>query len=519
MSDRLPVLDHINDQLRRLWRLGRNSVVAWHIDEDAIEVLAVPQYVIPSIFTNYENVLVGSGQIDRDALRTVSDLCEIEPYRINLSSYRADEGLYMSSIESLLRRYRITKIENKAVILFDIVEYSHYSPLEQVAALNSLSYSINISYRRALEHDLKISLGHSTTGDGFYVWNREDGISANVDLFCFMMLVLIDNAVGRTKGMTATVPRLRSCFHIGDCYEYFQADGENPAINSFIVGDVTIEADRMIGNTLPLQIVIGNFLTVASDVAGSGGRSHTLNTVQFLSRAQERLPVVKNVALAREQIREITCYLTGEKESEGHFNIQRYVIKDKHGGHHEVFNAKINCHTRHGSPIYLGIQTQELGAFSYVAKTTIKQTSPLLEEPRDRTGGQAVSDDRRRDSRKTILVVDDDPEVRETAVAMLKNSGFEVLEAENGAAAMTVMQQHETIDLLFTDVVMPGGKSGLDLARFASERQPAIKVLYTSDYGESAISSGDSRGEDFELIAKPYEEDELVDRIRRVLHR
>ncbi|MCH9051087.1 MAG: PAS domain S-box protein [Proteobacteria bacterium] len=118
---------------------------------------------------------------------------------------------------------------------------------------------------------------------------------------------------------------------------------------------------------------------------------------------------------------------------------------------------------------------------------------------------------------ETILVVEDEAGVREIAVSLLKRCGYRVLEAEDGAAALKILDEHPDIDLLLTDVVMPGGMGGPDLARNARERRPDLKVLYTSGYPESAIVHRGALDEGVEMIGKPYQKDELAQKVRRVL--
>ncbi len=176
-------LKHIDSELTRLWRLGRNAIIGWCVAGDSIDVLFVPQFLLPSLLSNYEEILVGSSQMTRAELRSASNICEIEPYNIKLKASLKGQKLSRKAIDRLIERYAITKTEVQAVLLFDIVGFSLYSPLEQVTALNGLSYSVNIACQRAREHGLNVSLAHSPTGDGFYVWNHTGGLDANIDLF------------------------------------------------------------------------------------------------------------------------------------------------------------------------------------------------------------------------------------------------------------------------------------------------------------------------------------------------
>ncbi len=118
---------------------------------------------------------------------------------------------------------------------------------------------------------------------------------------------------------------------------------------------------------------------------------------------------------------------------------------------------------------------------------------------------------------ETVLVVEDDDAVRATAVDLLTTLGYRVLKASDASAALTVIDSGVHIDLLFTDVVMPGPLRSPELARKAKERLPALSVLFTSGYTENAIVHGGRLDRGVELIGKPYTKESLARKIRHVL--
>jgi CheY-like chemotaxis protein len=118
---------------------------------------------------------------------------------------------------------------------------------------------------------------------------------------------------------------------------------------------------------------------------------------------------------------------------------------------------------------------------------------------------------------ETILVVEDDDEVRATAIEMLGDLGYRVLKASDAAGALHIIESGLSIDLLFTDVVMPGKLKSPELARKAKERQPNIGVLFTSGYTENAIVHGGRLDADVELLPKPYAREALARKVRQVL--
>jgi CheY-like chemotaxis protein len=117
---------------------------------------------------------------------------------------------------------------------------------------------------------------------------------------------------------------------------------------------------------------------------------------------------------------------------------------------------------------------------------------------------------------ETVLVVEDNAQLRQATVRQLAELGYRVLEAEHAAAALAILSgQH--VDLLFTDVVMPGNMDGLDLARHAIALRANLKVLLTS--GFPGVRGADQRMMDcpFPMLAKPSRRDELARMVREAL--
>lgn len=118
---------------------------------------------------------------------------------------------------------------------------------------------------------------------------------------------------------------------------------------------------------------------------------------------------------------------------------------------------------------------------------------------------------------ETILVAEDDDQVRAVVVEMLSDLGYRVLKASDAAGALTVLESGIPVDVLFTDVVMPGALRSPDLARKARELLPNLAVLFTSGYTENAIVHGGRLDAGVELLGKPYSRDALARKIRHVL--
>jgi len=120
---------------------------------------------------------------------------------------------------------------------------------------------------------------------------------------------------------------------------------------------------------------------------------------------------------------------------------------------------------------------------------------------------------------ETILVVEDDHRVRRTTVARVEALGYTVLAAADGETALEVLRDSPGVDLLFTDVVMPGGMMGSALADEAKRLYPNIRVLFTSGYTEQAGVQAGAIREGCDLLKKPYRRPELAAKLREILDR
>jgi CheY-like chemotaxis protein len=109
----------------------------------------------------------------------------------------------------------------------------------------------------------------------------------------------------------------------------------------------------------------------------------------------------------------------------------------------------------------------------------------------------------------TVLLVDDQPDVLETAVALFSHLGYEVLSANNGSEALETLRGNRDIKILFTDVVMPG-ISGIELAKIARSEFPDVKVILASGYTRSSLQDQSPELDAFDLIPKPYRLSDLI---------
>jgi CheY-like chemotaxis protein len=123
---------------------------------------------------------------------------------------------------------------------------------------------------------------------------------------------------------------------------------------------------------------------------------------------------------------------------------------------------------------------------------------------------------------ETILLVEDDPQLRGIAMRMLSELGYRAIEAADGPAALRHLQEAgaagSPVALLFTDLVLPAGGNGYQLAEAARERMPELKVLFTSGYSEEFVRRGGWSKSLDKLLTKPYRKQDLGMKLRSLLN-
>jgi CheY-like chemotaxis protein len=120
-------------------------------------------------------------------------------------------------------------------------------------------------------------------------------------------------------------------------------------------------------------------------------------------------------------------------------------------------------------------------------------------------------------SGETVLIVEDDDRVRRLTARRLADLGYRVLEAAQGAEALAILAERPGVELVFTDLVMPGGMSGFDLARQVRERFPHARVILTSGYSAGLMNQADIAQLDLQVLRKPYRQAELARVFRAAL--
>jgi CheY-like chemotaxis protein len=118
---------------------------------------------------------------------------------------------------------------------------------------------------------------------------------------------------------------------------------------------------------------------------------------------------------------------------------------------------------------------------------------------------------------ETVLVVDDDEGVLTTATEIVADLGYHVLSAQNGQQALQILKEAARVDLLFSDIVMPGGINGVQLAREARRLKPKLKVLLTSGYSAAVLIDKHSLPKEFPVLGKPYRREQLASNLRDII--
>lgn len=361
-------LKSLEKTLRKQWRLGQNIVLCWSADERGLLVILVPHYFLgnycaleaagPGEAADNEafvrELISGTRRKSREEMFAISRRLDVSPTFIKLSSPLSDEPVVQEAVEQLICRYGLSYVENRAVLLFDIVEFSLYTPFEQASQLNSLSYSLNSAYNKLLARGIEINFARTTTGDGYYIWNRKLGPDANRDLFYFMLLVVADNAVARAASRGNTVPVIRTAYHVGGHYELYQAEGVNPSVFSYIVGDVTIELARMVDLAQAEQMLIGDFEAERQENSLTNA---CMGAPEFVSACNRGLSAAVGIQLSGKTVESLSCHLTEHPEDAG--VPRRFRIVDKHGLSRHAYNLELFIDLE-GTHLKLGLDASNL---------------------------------------------------------------------------------------------------------------------------------------------------------------
>lgn len=390
-------LEALDTALKQHWNLGQNILLCWCLSPKGIRVLPAPHYFLGQFSASLNDcdpvdrlealngryvreMISGSRQLNNDDFLGAVSRLQLAPVTIELPDNIERQPELYPAIDGLIKRYSINFVKSRAVLLFDIVNFSLASPFEQTSQLNSLSYSLNAAHNKLLKRNIEINFSRTTTGDGYYIWHHQDTPRANLELYEFMIMVIADNALAQRAAAKdpksgLVVPKIRTGFHIGSHFEFYQVEGVNPGMNSFIVGDVTIELARMLDLASSGQIFIGDFDTFVPTSFREGAYLISVDSQHFVDRALKQMASLKGVTLSGEKVEHIHCYLTGETGASGGQTKRRFRITDKHGRSRNVYNLRIIIKTDNGgNAIRLGQQDSDLPKRHYRRKGDFQLT-------------------------------------------------------------------------------------------------------------------------------------------------
>jgi len=358
----------LDEELNRYWNLGKNLVLGWCPADSGLQALVVPHYFLPDIAAQRFHLLYGRREMSLRQFDRVAVMFNTAGVAIGLPHVDWDRPALARAIEPVLHRYSVTRTEFRAGILFDIVDLASTTAVDQVTQLNSLSYAVNVAQSRLQQAGIEVDLARSSTPTWLLAWNRQEGLRADVNLYCLMALALAENALARAKGDRHTAPELRACFDIAHTYDYHQPQGLSPTIQSCITGELTRRLGVMRGAARPGQILIGHFQRPNSDLPVEPNVLYKMTDVaRFLALADRSLSQLNSLQLSGDRIVSIKAYLTGEQIEGGFFSIKQYSVSDEFGTKATVFNAKVNIERDSGKPVYLGRQNKELDGYGFEA--------------------------------------------------------------------------------------------------------------------------------------------------------
>ncbi len=334
------------------WNFGSNALVGWTYHPDGLQYLFAPSLQVLRSAAAHPRLIHGNRRMGPRTFAEVAQALGVAP-----EAFVSEEGLAIDAdsaaateVDKLVSHYAIIKTRKRAVFLLDIAGFSLFSPEEQAAQLTTLDYSLNIAREAGAAFGIELDLAQSTTGDGFYVWNRNKGQEADANLFCVLMIALAHQALQLRTISPPYIPTIRTSFGFGSHYSYHQHSRLDPVGHDYIVGDVTIHLARLIQHARPNQILV-------SAARGENGADEA-ETDSFMARVAQVLGGLPELHLADAAVTRIAAYLTGARKPDGEYEMRRLKFQDKHGISHAAYNAKVNIFLKGDEPIYLGLQEE-----------------------------------------------------------------------------------------------------------------------------------------------------------------
>jgi hypothetical protein len=325
-------------ELERLWLLGHSLVLGWRLLDGRVALLLLPQARLPEIDAAVPFLLEGeSRRLAEDDFEAAATRFNLDVVLIEEPEFHDLDAATVATIDDAVRHYSVWHTPRRAAALLDIVAFSRSGRIDQVMLLNGLASSIAIAERRFTQLGLGVDLGRSSTGDGFYLWNRRTGRESEAELLALLVLALADNRFAGV-GADSPAPRLRVAFTAGGHFTFHEPDDREPRPRDYIVGEATIALARLVAGAAPRQILVG---AAAGPVHGPDG---------LLAATQARLDRLAGVPLLEGRVESLTLRL------EGGARPRRVVVRDKHGMAHAAWNARVDLLRDDGACFSLGIR-------------------------------------------------------------------------------------------------------------------------------------------------------------------
>lgn len=355
------------EKLRGVWDLGANVIVGWRVEAGDLTVFYLPILLLPLAAKQFSGLLSRNNRAIDEAHLNELAKAGCKSSLIPMSFALGQDEATGHQIGSIIRYYTVTHMNCRAVALFDMVDFSLSSSFVEISQINVLSYHINRAAECVATLGLPVDLTTSTTGDGFYIWNRNEGLEADLALFYVTALTLVYNRVTILDLPLEPIPDLRCCFDFGEHYEYYQPSGTKPDSRGYIVGDVTIKLARLITAALPKQFLVGDSIRPAGVAEVSSQQPvqfSRLNMASFFHFAQTNARLLTGVAVGDGAIDSVETHLTGDHMSNEEFRINKYVVVDKHNLSHRCFNAQFVARDTLGRRIDVGLSNESVVDFA-----------------------------------------------------------------------------------------------------------------------------------------------------------
>jgi len=356
-TGRVAALESLRLALFGLWRLGSNALVGWTQSKNGIELLTLPKVRLFNLAAPHRRVFTADRHMGHQTFQEVAELINVQPIELRLAVPVGDDpdDISPAEIEGAVAPFVVTRVEQHAVLLVDIVGFSLLKSEQQASQLATLEFSLNLAAELVSKHAPGLTVLRSTTGDGFYVWNAEKGLDADINLFVILVAFLTYHATLRqTMTVPLAVPSLRVCIGIGSHFIYHQPTRDGRDTGQFIVGDVTIDLARLIGAAAPGQVVVNAFERL-DDVTG-----RRIDVHDFVDRVSAASQWMVGLTLPGGRIERFTLYLTGQRGGGSQFGDLKMMVTDKHGLAHKFYNLKLNIFTDRGEPIFCGLRQADL---------------------------------------------------------------------------------------------------------------------------------------------------------------